>query len=292
MFNELNNLNKKSLLKIIAIIILSDGTMDYKNKKYIRLSTSKINKCQHEIFKFLCNKLFNKNPNVCNIKLKSGFNGKIEDLIQSTLNSKEAIIELLRLNPNYKTTPGKMSKEEFLSFPQPTVKFLFKESNKLKWLALRMWFDFDGSIIPSFRLKNKKDKKLNKIYNYYQVQFECDIRISETNSNLFNDLQRLCSDLNLRASKKTRDNWSGIDGINISRLNDVKKFVLHGPISNVKISDKSPRFSGVEKKKVCLAVGKILENESIKKSMYFKNENDAINYKNKMNELLFNMIKS
>ena len=171
MFKEFDKLNKKELLKIVAVVTLSDGTLYNKNKKYIRLVT-KENDCQHNFFRYLCVKISDKEPNKCKIKSINGFSREIDERIQSTLNSKEVVVELLKLSPTYKTTRGPISKEDYLQSPQPTAKFLFDESKGLRWLALRTWFDFDGCIIPSFRLKYKKDKKNGKVYCYYQVQFE------------------------------------------------------------------------------------------------------------------------
>ena len=127
------------------------------------------------------------------------------------------------------------------------------------WLALLTWFDFDGCIMPSFRLKNKKDKKGGKVYEYIQVQFECEVRISETNPSLVKELKNLCSSLGLTASiKKRKKNWSGIEGIVFSKLDNIKEFVSHELMTGVKVSKKSKRFLGIPKQKICIAVKKIL----------------------------------
>ncbi|MFA4887023.1 MAG: hypothetical protein WC595_02315 [Candidatus Nanoarchaeia archaeon] len=285
MFKPLEKISKKSLWKILAVIILSDGTLD-KGKKYFRLVTSRENSCQHDLFKQLCLLLLNQSPNQCNTQFKSGFTGKIKDYFQSTLSSINAAEKLLTLSPSYKTTCGPMSKEEYLSCPQPSAKFLFKEKEEIKWLALQTWFDFDGSITPTFRLKNKRDKRKNKTYHYYQVQFECEIRISETNPHLVEDLRQLCLQLGLQAYLKRKKNWSGIDGIGFSKLAHTKAFIERGPLTDVTISKKSNRFFGVTKKKICLIVKDIIDDPSIKKSKYFKDLESAKEYHQKMNRYL------
>ena len=190
MFNEFVDLSRKDLLKVLAVVVLSDGTLN-KEKNYIRLFTSLSSDCQHNLFKFLCYKLFNKKPLKYVISPKRS-DRKNEQYIQSTLISKEAINELLSLNSIYKTTYGKINKNQFLKLKQPNCNFLLNSSEKLKWLALRTWFDFDGSISPLFKLRKKRDIKRNKSYDYYQVQFECEIRIAETNPSLVAGLLNLC----------------------------------------------------------------------------------------------------
>ncbi len=291
MYEEFDKLKEKELLKIIAVITLSDGTLNI-NKNYIRLVTSAKSECMHDLFKKICYGISEREPKTCKTNIKSGFSNKTEHCIQTTLTSKQIIDKLLKLSPNYKTTKGNLSKEEFLKTKQPQLKFLFNSNKNLKWLAFRLWFDFDGCLIPSFKLKKKHDKKGEKIYTYYQVQFEAELRIAETNPCLVEDLIKLCSQLNLNAIKKRKEkNWSGLDGICISRLNDVKEFVSKGgPITKILISDKSPRFSGIAKKKLCAAVLSLLGNNNIKKSKYFKNKLEAVEYKNKMDAILINMI--
>jgi|SRR3989344_1607370 len=290
MFNEFVDLSRKDLLKVLAVVVLSDGTLN-KEKNYIRLFTSLSSDCQHNLFKFLCYKLFNKKPLKYVISPKRS-DRKNEQYIQSTLISKEAINELLSLNSIYKTTYGKINKNQFLKLKQPNCNFLLNSSEKLKWLALRTWFDFDGSISPLFKLRKKRDIKRNKSYDYYQVQFECEIRIAETNPSLVAGLLNLCHSLGLNAIKKRKNNWSGIDGICISNLKDIEKFIMQGPITEVKISRKSKRFFGIPKQKICIAVRKILQNNSISKSKYFKNESEAVNYKNQVDKLLLDIVLS
>jgi len=288
MFEELINLSKDELLKLLAVIVLSDGTLRWDKVSYIRLSTSLNSESQHKLFSLLCFKLFNKKPNSCIITNKF-LNKKF---LQSTFVSKDAVQKLLKLSPSYKTTSGKQTNKEFLNSPQPNLNFLFDSSNNLKWTALRIWFDFDGSITPCFKLRKKRDIKKNKFYNYYQVQFECEIRISETNPNLVNELVKLCGLIGLKAIIKKKNNWSGIDGICISERKSVIKFLNYGPFTDVKISGKSNRFKGITKKQICFATRKIFDNQSIVKSKYFKNEKEAFLFRENLNNLLMQLAKS
>ncbi len=292
MYSEFDNLKKPEIFKILAIVGLSDGTVR-EEENYIRLVTSNKSECLHDIFKYLCNKVTNQTPRTCITRFKSGFANKAKDYIQTTLTSETIVSKLINLNSNYKTTRGKLTKEEFLNTPQPNLQFLYNSSKKLKWLAFRLWFDFDGCLVPSFKLKRKTEKRKKSIYNYYQVQFEAELKIAETNPNLVEDLIQLCSLIGFNPIKKyKKKNWSGLDGISITRLSEVKEFCKFGPITNVKVSDKSPRFSGMKKKSLCVATLKILEDPNIKKSKYFKNQFEALEYKNNMDKILLNLIKN
>lgn len=291
MYHEFDDLNKSEIFKILAVIGLSDGTVK-EEKNYIRLVTSSKNECLHNIFKYLCRRVTNHAPRTCITRFKSGFSGKIEDHIQTTLTSEAIVSKLMKLNPNYKTTKGKQTKEEFLNGIQPSLNFLHNSTKKVKWLAFRLWFDFDGCLIPSFKLKRKRERKGESVYSYYQVQFETELRIAETNPNLVEELIQLCNSLGLRAIKKCKKkNWSGLDGIAISHLYNIKEFCKFGPITNIKVSNKSPRFAGIEKKKICSSVLKILEDEKIKKSQYFKNKSEASGYKLDMDKILIKLIQ-
>ena len=288
---KLDKISRKDLIKILAIIILSDGTIS-KDKKYLKsitLETVPYNKCQHDFFTYLCLKLFDKRPK------RYLYRRNNRKMLTSKLFGKKYIEELLKLSPSYQTTKGpNKSKKDFLKSRQPSIKFILTEKrNKIKKLALRTYFDFDGSIIPSFKIKNKKQIIGGKTYNYYQVQFECDINIAETNPNLVKELTLLCKMLNLKAiTVKDKRQWSGINGIRISKLDNIKKFIKYGgPITNVKISSKSRRLKGKTKKAVCKAVINLL-NKKIPLSYHFKNYGVALEKKEKLNKLLLSKIRN
>ena len=285
----LTGLSRDKLLKLLAIIVLSDGTISKKGRYLcsIKLETLPSNECQHDLFYELCKKIYRKKPN----RLYYKNNGK--RMLCSRLFGKKYILELFRMSPTYQTTPGpKFSNIEFLRLKQPSLSFLFNDSKKLKIIALRIWFDFDGSIVPLFKLKEKKDNKNGKEYRYFQVQFECEIHISETNPNLAKELVTFCSKIGLKANLvKSKRKWSNIEGIRISNLESIKRFIdLGGPITDVRISSKSKRFKGITKLVVCQAVKEIL-NSKRPLSFYFKTREDAISKRLDLSKSLISEIK-
>jgi len=218
--------------------------------------------------------------------------GNYYELLSSELTVSKHINEIYSLSKTFKTSPGRMTKECYLNSEQPTIKYLFKETKLVKEMALRLWFDFDGSIAPNFKLKRKLDKKNGKIYKYFQIQFECEISIAETNPKLASELVRLCEMIGIKARlKNDKRKWSGIDGVSISSLESVKKFVKLGPVTDVIISSKSNRFNDLQKKHVCKAVDTILTNNKIPRSKYFKDKESAMKYRDYLNSLLMNEIK-
>jgi len=285
--NDIESLSNKKLLKLLAIILLSDGTLhNTNNKYYFRLETVIYNKCQHDFFDFLCKRLFNKKPGKWINKKQ---NPKI---LSSRIYVKKYTEKMLKLSPSYKTTPGpNMTKEEFLNSDQPSFKFILEDRNiELKKLALRTYFDFDGSIVPSFKIKHKKERKKDRLYEYYQIQFECEINISETNPNLVKEISELCNNLGLRHTiKKDKRKWSELEGIRISEVKSVKRFInFGGPITNVRISLKSHRIMGKTKRAVCFAVDDILKNNKL--SYYFKDRKSALEKKSELDKLLISTI--
>ncbi len=280
------HLNKKQLLKILAILALSDGHIFKRGTKpkNIRLVTSFYGEAQHHFFRGLCRKLFSKNT-----RKRIIFNGiTAQKFILSDFNFGKDILALYALSPEYKTTPGKQTIDDFLKSPQPTLNFLFEEDDTVRWLGLRTYFDFDGSITPTIKLKHKKDKKKEKIYHYFQVQLECEVKISETNHSLVNDLIHLCKQMGLKATiKKDNRNWSGLAGICISEIESVRKFLkLGGPITAVKISGKSNRFKGITKMDICRRLNKLFSDQNFQFSKSFKNLNEAMKYQEYLNKSL------
>jgi hypothetical protein len=283
MFEELDLFGREQLKKLLAIIILTDGNIKKSGKyfKAFRLITSVHSEGQHDLFRYLCEKLFDKTPK----RFETIINGKT--FLESDLFCVKAVKEIMKLSPSYKTSPCNEKVKDYLIKSSPTFSFIFEENNFFKWIVFRIWFDFEGSITPTFRLSKKVD---GGKYVYYQSSFETQFYIACAHPNLSEELIRLCGDLGLCAKiKKDKRCWSGIGGIRITRKKDIKKIISHGPMTNVKISKKSSRFAGIEKKKICSLVKSIYEND-ISCSKSFKNRELGEKYRtknyNKMLEIL------
>jgi len=284
-YNELNALSKNQLKKLLAIIALTDGYIFHARKPNIAIAlrTMLSSEEQHLLFKWLCKKIYNQIPRVQIENSKNGI------FMCSRLYSEQAVKELFKLSPTFKTSPYSQSIREFLSSPQPTMNFIFNESKEFLWLVLRLWFDFEGAIVPTLRVSKKVD---HKKYEYYQYSFEGQLYISESNPNIVKELGKLCKILKLTCKiKKDKRKWSKIDGIRITKREDIKQIIRRGPITNVRISKKSPRFRGIEKRKICLLINEILKSD-ISRSRYFKDREKAEKLRNNNTELMLNILKS
>ncbi len=282
----LENFTREQNLKLLSIIIMSDGSINFRAPGHphsLRLSTMASSDGQHKMFSVLSKSVFQKKPAVYHRP----------DNLVSELFSVKAIKELFTLSPTFKTTPStNQSVSEYLSLDQPTIRFLFRETDEVKWTALRIYFDFDGSVSPFFKLRKKQDIKNGKTYTYYQVQFECEIQIAETNPHMVADLLKLCDCLGLKARiKNDKRNWSGICGIIISHSGSVRKFLSFGPMTDVKISLKSRRFTGVTKKDVAKAVLNFFDSK-VPLSRYFNSRDAALRYKDSLIRNFVRTLKS
>lgn len=282
--DKLKNLTNKQLLKLLAVALLSDGYIRKINgrTRSLSLTTVNYNLCQHDLFNFLCKKTLGKSPNIYKISRHS--------MVTSEFFSRTLLDKFYSLSPTYQTTPSTiLGKEEYLKIKQPTLKFIKNESLDFKWLALMLYFDFDGSITPSVRLKNKKDIKKSKLYQYYQVQLEFEVNISETNPQLNKELRDLCSELGMKTiTTMDKRNWSGIGGVRIYDLNSIKKFIQKDTITQVKISAKSPRFKGLTKSSLIKSIRRIITEFKLSKS--FKNKKEAEIYRTFLNKRIISII--
>jgi len=285
---KIRKFSREQLLKLLAIMILSDGNLHLKNKKLVslRLITTYNSKDAHLFFKWICKKLYKKEPNFYISKDKFDRRFNVSELYCSI-----AVEELLKLSPSYKTTPSKDNM--YLKLPQPTLSFLLHEKKEFIWTALGLYFDFDGSIVPSFKLRRKTDIKNKKKYKYYQVQFECEISIAETNPSIINDLVKIFNFLKIKSRiKKDKRNWNGLQGISISEFNSVRNFIIkRNFLIDMPIS-KSRRFYNINKQSVCEAILNLLDDDNFITSRYFDNYQNANQFRIKSVKKLLKYIKT
>lgn len=277
MFELFKGLNKSQLLKLLAIIAMSDGCVkgDRSYKRKLGLNTHPGSIQQHELLDYLGKQTIGK-----------GIKSYKRKYLESRIHSVKLIKQLLQISPIYKTSPYKEEIKKYLSSIQPSLKFILNENKKVLWLAFRMWFDFEGCVIPRFRLA----KKVDRGYFYYDLAFLSEIFMAGANPTLVNNLIELSNKLGFKAvMHKDKRNWSGIGGLRIYRKKDLIKFTKLGPITNVKVSSKSPRFNGFTKRGLCLATNEILQWPKLHWS--FKNKSEAQKLKEKLDKKLLEIIK-
>ncbi len=290
--NELDGLSRTELNKLLAVLLLTDGSVLKKEYGYhtFRLLTSENSKPLHLIFRELCLKLYNKPPSFRRV-IRTG-NYKKQPFLFSELFYSRAWEEMKNLSPAFKTSPRyNQTTREYLQEPQPDISFLLNSSKKIRGLALRLWFDFDGSLSPAVSLKRKVENKNGRTYEYYQVQISFSWQISETNPILVKQLIKLCNSLGLDAKlKKDKRKWSGFDGITLSSKNNILKFInLGGPLTNVSITKNSKNFYGITKKNMCLSVLNLIKHK-YSLSAHFIKRDDAEKYREDLKKRIINLI--
>lgn len=284
------NLKRTQQKKLLAAVILSDGYLHtaYGKTRGLRLETASDSEMQHKLFAELCRLCFNKQPKTYVQKV----NSVQQKRLVSELYSRNAAKEIQKLVPCKTTPSSKETISQFLVREQPNLNFLKNEPAWLRWLAFRIFLDFDGSISPIFKLRCKNENKNAKIYTSYQVQFECEIRISETNPTLAESLVNLSQELGLRAHiTKDQRMWSGIGGLIITEHKSVKKIIKRGPITDVFIH-KGTNFRGISKRTICGAIMNFFELMKNRRSWHFKNKTDATICKAFLNKSFNKIINS
>jgi len=279
--DELDGLNKKDLKKLLGVVIMSDGHIDKRGSyRSLRLVTStKGSEPLHTLFRKICVVLYNKCPSFK--KLEWMWGGEKKPFLRSELCCLKAIDDMMQFSPSYKTSPHhKQDNVEYLQSPQPDISFLLNSSRKLRILALRIWFDFDGSLSQILSVKRKIVRIKDKRYEFYQVQLSFEWQIAETNPTLVKQLLILSKSLSLNPTiKKDKRIWSGIGGIRFGSRSDIIKFIkLGGPFTNVAITKNSKNLAGITKKTLCKNICKLLENGN-SLSAHFKKRSDAEKYK-------------
>ena len=97
---ELENFRRKQLLKLLAIILISEGylnTNSKKNSPYIKLETLSSSQSQHLLFENICMNLFNTKPKKYTFKRFNALTGNYHELSASQLTVSKHIKEICSL---------------------------------------------------------------------------------------------------------------------------------------------------------------------------------------------------
>src|SRR3989344_5422297 len=93
-FEFINKLDKNHLLKLLAVIILSEGYIrEYKHPYLLRLVTLADSKEQHKLFSLIYEKIYKKKPRIYQEKRFNYNQKEKKDFLCSQISSKKAIKE-------------------------------------------------------------------------------------------------------------------------------------------------------------------------------------------------------
>ena len=156
----------------------------------------------------------------------------------------EIVNEIMKLAGSTKTSPGKgQTIGEYLKEPQPHLNYLINAPETEQKIALRIWASTEGSI--GIRRKGSND---SSIYP--------DFLISCSHPNLITQLQQISLGLNIKLKqKRTKQNWSRIQGLHSGSLSSCTMFLKHGGfIQGVSISAHSKYHKGIDKDILLLGI--------------------------------------
>lgn len=150
--------------------------------------------------------------------------------------------EIKKVCPNFKTSPIKQSKEDYLKLPQPSIEYLFDSKTSEQQVALRLWATTEGSIGINL------DKRKGLIYPIFKIACAHPVLIEQ--------LQRLggLNGINFHVKKEVK-NWSGLSALETFSLSSSLSFLKMGGFFDVDIAkSRSPYFGGLKKQDVLLGI--------------------------------------
>ena len=78
---------------------------------------------------------------------------------------KDILVKIKKRCPNFKTSPIKQRKEDYLGLPQPSIKYLFNSAKNEQEIAIRLWASTEGSIGITL------DKRKGFVYPIFKIAF-------------------------------------------------------------------------------------------------------------------------
>ncbi len=152
---------------------------------------------------------------------------------------------LLDFSYSYKKSPSReQRKDDYLKEPQPSLKFLKNANENYKILCSRFALTAEGGLATSVIRKNNK------------IMLRARLLLSCAHPILCDEWQTIFKEIGLSFNKTKGKTWSGVSGLYTGSLKNIKHFYdMGGFIEGVKVSDKSERFSGIEKNallKLCI----------------------------------------
>lgn len=219
---------KEKFSKLIAVFLLTEGNV----RRDGRISLV----CKDGVLQRYYITLFRETFDLAPTLKSYMYRGK-----DTSIYSKEALSELLKLCPSYKTHPWNEDVSSYLEKTQPTLAFLRDERTELLKESIRLAMSAEGSVTPDFPPDTIPRPKM---------EFSCAHPI------LTFEWQRVFDELDIKTYiTRSKVAWAGTRGLGISDLKSIKRFLeIGGFIKGVKVTSKSPYYAGLTKNKVLKAI--------------------------------------
>lgn len=202
----LKTINEKESQKLVAIFLLTDGSVGWnKFKKCFLIRFLNKDLSLHNFFKAVSFMAFKENPTFEKVK-----DGKILVTGFSRIANRKIPKILFSLSPSFKTKPGKIPSSQFLKLPQPTISFLIDSTTTIRKIAFRIAMACDGSIGISFdRNGNPKPR----------------LRLACAHPILVEEWKKLANSISLKMNiERDINTWSGIHGLITNKISDLLHF--------------------------------------------------------------------
>ncbi|MEM5778455.1 MAG: hypothetical protein QXD43_04670 [Candidatus Aenigmatarchaeota archaeon] len=196
----IEDINSQEAEKLFAVLLLTDGSVRWNKFKkvwYIQLSNNDIS--LHKIFKQLGEKAFSE-------ELKTYFKFDTGSRVfisrYSRTSESQIVKKLFNLSPTFTTK----YKQKF----NPTISFIFNESERIKQLAFRLAMSADGFVGLS---------------HYSNGMVSPRIGLACAHPELAKEWLNLAENLGISMKlDKDSNTWSGIHGIRTTRFSSILKF--------------------------------------------------------------------
>lgn len=221
-FKKIKN-QKINILALLITLLMTEGYLRT-NKKSIYFTTK--DKILLNLFTDIISHLSKRN---IYIRERKG-------IFEASAYNPLLVKKLLKYSPTYKTSPKNQTKREYLNGPQPTINYLFNQNLKTKIMCIRLALSTDGCLTFGSESKNKFKRRAKLI-------------LACANSSLTKQWKILFEQVGLNFwIMKHKRTWDNIKGIATGNIFTIKKFKnMGGFIDGVKISKKSPYFTGYTK---------------------------------------------
>lgn len=241
---------KNKFDRLIAIFLLTDGYLN-KNGKIMLICTDKI--LQNYFLS-----LFKEKYNLSSTTNSYMYRGKA-----TSIYSKDVASDLLKLSPTYNTYPGDGNTKEYLKNPQPSLSFLGNEKKNLLIEAIRIAMSAEGSV--------KIDFPRDTVYP--KLEFAC------SHLQLTLEWQKIFKKIGIKTFLiKSKVTWSKIQGLGISELKSIKRFIdVGGFIKGVGITGKSKYYKKLTKNDLLKTIFILRKN-----SFYFPSNINDNEHKHKI----------
>ncbi len=194
---------KESYENILISMLLTDGHV-YEKGNSVEIVYKGLDKELHLVFATMIHEAQGVWPNT----FFKGYDENGTVIYRTITRNKFLLQKLKKKSSHFRTSPKALKKEDFLSLYKPTLRSCFSEPLEIKKIILQLAMSAEGYVSPSF-----------------ERNFRISVGFSCSHPALLKEWKTLFKELDINMNVKTDSNsWSGVSGLYVSDINDVKRF--------------------------------------------------------------------